>query len=115
VKNLLLASMLKFVVLLIAIAFGGVVCFVNLDPVVVNVPFGHPMQLPLAFVMILAFFFGIITMVFQFSLDILRKTMEVRKLTKRLRTLEDEVASLRPQAPSDLQPRHRSNSVPEAR
>jgi uncharacterized integral membrane protein len=91
-----MAAMLKFIFLLIGIAAGSVICFVNLDPVVINIPFGSPMQVPQAFVLVLAFFFGVLTMFFQFSLDIFRKTMEVRKLNRRLRQLEAEVAELRP-------------------
>jgi uncharacterized integral membrane protein len=91
-----MAAMLKFIFLLLGIAVGSVVCFVNLDPVVINIPFGSPMQVPQAFVLVLAFFFGVLTMFFQFSLDIFRKTMEVRKLNRRLRQLESEITELRP-------------------
>jgi len=100
----MLSSLLKFVVVLLAVSIGAVVCFINPDPVIVAIPLGEQVRIPLALVMMISFGFGILTMFVQFSVDIFRRTWEVRRLKKKIKSLEVALDSAKASSSSQSSP-----------
>lgn len=94
----LLQLLLKFWVLIIALAFGTFVCVINTDPVVMRLPPDMELRMPLAMTLISGFLYGASTVILFFFFDIAKKTLEVRKLQKQLADRELSAAS----KPSDL-------------
>jgi uncharacterized integral membrane protein len=73
---------------ILAIAFGGTIAFVNSDSIIVNIPTIGEYSLPLGLTFILSFAFGATTVVFYFWLDVFMKTLTIRKLKKELRNYQ---------------------------
>ena len=78
----------------VAVAFValGIICSVNTDPVTINVPFGQPIRVPQAIVLLAAFFFGIMMVTLQFAMDLIRKNLIIRRLNKKIQKLEQSPA-----------------------
>ena len=89
----LVKSLFRFFFVALAFIALGVVCSVNTDPVVVNVPFAQPIQTPMAIVVLVIFMFGVTTVVLQFGMDVIRKNLEIRRLNKQIEKLEESQSS----------------------
>ena len=86
----LFAQMLRYVIIIIALPFGAMVCAFNMEPIIFTLPFGGAMQIPMAMIMIVSFVAGILTMFGQFSVELVSRSFKQRKLNKEISHLRSE-------------------------
>jgi len=81
----LLRRLFGFWLILLLLSAGGIAAFFNQEPIVIRLPYFGPYTTPLGLALIISFAIGASVVVFYFSLEVMKKSFEIRRLKKEIR------------------------------
>lgn len=91
----LVRQLLKHWLFLVAASFGAYILIYNQERIYVTLPGIAEFRVVTAVAFIAAFLVGATMVTLHFLFDIIRKNLEIRRYTKRIRHLESELDNLR--------------------